>query len=154
MTYREHASQGQRYKVSCPRTQRSVPARGRTRISASILTNYNTYEKTTCSCLNGCYNGFGVNIDIQTHKIEWQFMTIGNIALHSEYFIEACKNIGTLAINPASRWNCLQIVTVILIQSSRCLPGRCSCSRKVPHDWLATLGEYSRNNNRNNAPNP
>ena len=30
--------------------------------------------------------------------------------------------------------------------------GRCSSSRKVSHEWLATLREYNRTNNRNNAP--
>ena len=29
--------------------------------------------------------------------------------------------------------------------------GRCSSSRKVTHEWLATLWEYNRTNNRNNA---
>ena len=28
----------------------------------------------------------------------------------------------------------------------------CSSSRKVSHEWLATLWEYNRTNNRNNAP--
>ena len=30
--------------------------------------------------------------------------------------------------------------------------GWCSSSRKVSHEWLATLWEYNRTNNRNNAP--
>ena len=30
----------------------------------------------------------------------------------------------------------------------------CSSSPKVSHDWLATLWEYNRTNNRNNAPSP
>ena len=32
--------------------------------------------------------------------------------------------------------------------------GWCSSSPKVSHDWLATLWEYNRTNNRNNAPIP
>ena len=33
-----------------------------------------------------------------------------------------------------------------------CSKARCSSSREVSHDWLATLCEYNRTNNRNNAP--
>ena len=34
------------------------------------------------------------------------------------------------------------------------LAGRRVTSKKVPHEWLATLGEYNRTNNRKNTPNP